>query len=362
MERSQQGRISVNVHPTTLRRALKWGALILLLVAGLSLLTVLQTVLYILVAGLFLAFLLSPVVNFMENRGVDRLLAVLLVFAIIIFVAVLAFEFLVPMVTHELNLMAQALKSQSPTEFIEKLQTSLGDRFPVLANPEVQQELRGRLGGILNSLFQRSIALILDVFSAVVSFVMVAFVTFFFLKDGRRMQKAVISWVPNRYFEMSLNILHKVGVQLGRYIRGQLLVALIVGTLAVIALRLLNIRYSLFIGAIAGLANMIPYFGPIVGGVPAVVVALIDTGSFGVVVSVIVAFASIQLFENVLISPFIVSKSVELHPLTIILVILIGGQMMGLFGMLLAVPAASIIKVTARELYWGFTHYRVFEK
>ena len=76
------------------------------------------------------------------------------------------------------------------------------------------------------------------------------------------MKKTVVSWVPNRYFEMTLIILHKTGTQLGRYIRGQLLVASIVGSLSILALYILEIKYAFFIGAMAGLANMIPYFGP----------------------------------------------------------------------------------------------------
>ena len=84
-----------------------------------------------------------------------------------------------------------------------------------------------------------------------------------------------------------------------------------------------------------------------------------NDGSLEIVAVVAVAFATIQLFENIFVSPFIVSKSVELHPMTVIIVILIGGQLVGIFGMLLAVPTASIIKVTARELHWGLKNYRI---
>lgn len=351
--------LTIKIEPRTAKRFLKWGAGIILFVGLLFLLPALGAVLTIIVIALLLATLLSPVVNGLENHGMDRLLAVVLVFAVIVLIAIVAFEFIVPRVSVELDQMTRGLKNQAPGEFLQGLQTKLGDKFPVIANQEVQAKLQSKMTEILNGLFQKSITFIMSLFSAVTSFIMITFITFFFLKDGRRMQKTVVSWVPNRYFEMSLNILHKTSTQLGRYLRGQLLVALVVGTLAIIALKLLNIRYYFFIGAIAGLANIIPYFGPIVGAIPAVAIALIDTGSFGAVAAIIVAFASIQLFENVFVSPYIVSRSVELHPLTIIVVILIGGQLLGMFGMLLAVPTASIIKVTALELYWGFKNYRI---
>lgn len=316
----------------------------------------LRSVVTIVIIALFLAFLLDPIVNFVENRGVSRLVAAILVFALILFSGALGFKVLAPVISKEIQQLSTGAQASAGGTMMEKLQNKIDDSIPLLSNPAVWQKVEEGV----NELMQKSFSMVVDVLSAVVSIVMLAFITFFFIKDGRRMQKAVVSWVPNRYFEMTLIILHKISMQLGRYLRGQLLVSTIVGSLAILALYLLDVRYAFFIGAMAGLANMIPYFGPIVGAVPAIVVVFIDTGSLGAVAAVAVAFASIQLFENVFISPFIVAKSVALHPLTIIIAIMIGGQVLGIFGMLLAVPTASIIKVTVRELSWGLKNYRIF--
>ncbi|MFQ5649488.1 MAG: AI-2E family transporter [bacterium] len=347
--------LTLRLQPKTVRTIALWSAFGLIVFWILSLLPALRSVFSIIIFALFLASILDPVVNFLENRGINRMLASILVFALILFLGVVGFKFLAPIVSEEIQQMSTGLQDRSAGDVMQKMQDRLGDDIPLLSNPMVQKELRMKVDAML----KKSFTIVVDLLSAVVSIIMLAFITFFFLKDGRRMKKKIVSWVPNRYFEMALIILHKISTQLGRYIRGQLLVALIVGSLSILALSLLHIRYAFFIGALAGLANMIPYFGPIVGAVPALVIALIDTGSLGAVVTVVVAFASIQLFENVFVSPFVVSKSVELHPLTIIIVILIGAQLMGVFGMLLAVPTASIIKVTARELAWGFKHYRI---
>ncbi|MFQ5676331.1 MAG: AI-2E family transporter [bacterium] len=326
------------------------------IVAAVFLMPIVQSVAFLVIVALFLALILGPIVDFLENRGISRLLAAILVFAMIVFFGGFGFQFLAPRISHEIKELSASVDEQSPGQALQKLQQTLGDRIPLLANPMIQKELKERI----HDLLRKSFSMVVDVLSAVVSIVMLAFITFFFLKDGRRMKKAVVSWVPNRYFEMTLMILHKTGTQLGRYIRGQLLVAFIVGALSTLALHLLGIRYAFFIGAIAGLANMIPYFGPLVGAIPAIIMALIDNnGSLEIVAAVAVAFATIQLFENIFVSPFIVSKSVEIHPLTIIIVILIGGQVLGIFGMLLAVPTTSIIKVTAQELHWGFKNYRI---
>lgn len=347
---------TIKIRPRNVKRIIAWAVVLFAFVTLLRFVPAIQSVLTLITVALFLAFLLDPIVTFLENHGIKRLLAAVLVFAVIVFLAIVGFKFLTPKVTKEIHQISVGLNEQSGADILQMLRDKLGDDVPILSNPMVQQEIKTKVDDIM----RKSFSMVVNVLSAVVSTVMLAFITFFFLKDGRRMKKAVVSWVPNRYFEMTLIILHKTSSQLGRYIRGQLLVAFIVGALSIFALTLLEVRYAFFIGAIAGLANMIPYFGPIAGAVPAVIIVLIDTGSMGAVAAVAVAFASIQLFENVFVSPVIVSRSVSLHPLTIIIVILVGGQLMGIFGMLLAVPTASIIKVTAQELAWGFRNYRIF--
>jgi len=104
---------------------------------------------------------------------------------------------------------------------------------------------------------------------------------------------------------------------------------------------------------------MIPYFGPVVGALPAILVAIVENGSPGPVLGIIIAFAMIQLLDNVLISPLIVSRSVQIHPLLVIIVILIGSNIGGIFGMLLAVPTFAVAQVIVKELIWSFKHYRL---
>jgi len=173
------------------------------------------------------------------------------------------------------------------------------------------------------------------------------------------MKKIFVEYVPNRYFEMTLTFLHKVDQQLGSYLRGQFFEAFVVGLLAVIALGILDVEYFTLIGIFAGLANMIPYVGPVAGAIPAIIVVIVNGGSIYMVLYVIIAFALIQLIDNIVLQPLVMSRSVNLHPLAIVLAILVAGQFFGLLGMLLAVPAAGVIKVTSRELYDGFRKFKI---
>ena len=149
---------------------------------------------------------------------------------------------------------------------------------------------------------------------------------------------------------------------MGSYIRGRLLDALIVGILSIITLYLLNIRYAFLIGALAGCANIIPHFGPIVGAIPAIVMALMETGSFVSVLVITISFVAIQLLDYLLISHIVILKNIHMHPIIVFIVIFIGGYFMGAIGMFVAVLFAGILKVTISELTWSFKHYRIFER
>jgi predicted PurR-regulated permease PerM len=202
-----------------------------------------------------------------------------------------------------------------------------------------------------------------DVLGGVVSgityLVLVPFVTFFFLREGGNILHSMIEWVPNAYFELVLNLIHQVNGQIGGYIRGQLLAVSVVATLAVVGLSLIQMQYALVIGILAGLANMIPYLGPLIGIFTAGFVALASGGGLALVSKVVIVFLAIQLIDNLFIQPTIIAKSVNLHPLVVLFAVMVGNQLGGgIVGMLLAVPVAGILKVSIQTFYQGFRAYR----
>lgn len=309
--------------------------------------------------SLFLAYLLKPWVNKLENAGINRGAAVGIVFLILGGLIFIGLKMLLPGLNQEFKTLAQSIQVENTESVIEKLQATLSQRIPILKNPDIARQVSIKLHNFSAALLRKSFNLIVTIISSFTYIITVPFMMFFILKDGRRIKKFIIQVVPNRYFEMSLNLFYKANSQLGNYIRGQLLVSSIIATLSIIALYSLNIPYFFIIGVIAGLANMIPYFGPIVGALPGVIVAMVETGSMESIIGVIVAFALIQLLDNVLFSPVIVSKSVQVHPLLVILVILIGGNIAGILGMLVAVPVFAVFQVFVKEIIWSYQHYRL---
>ena len=126
-----------------------------------------------------------------------------------------------------------------------------------------------------------------------------------------------------------------------------------------VGLALLGIHNAASIGFIAGVGHLIPYFGPIIGGIPAIAISLIQFGDFSMLPNIIMLFIIIYTIDNGFIQPNVFSRGTDMHPLIIILLILVGSELLGIFGMLLAVPTATVIKTAAREIYYGYKNYKI---
>lgn len=313
-----------------------------------------------LILGMLLAFVLNPVVLFLESVGTSRTGATAIVMCLLTLLFVLLLVLVAPLASHEFETIRDFIRHETPESMAVKLKALLLRNLPFLGSPALAKQILPRLERFVYFVLNEGLAMLPNLFSALVMVVLIPFMTFFLLKDGRRMKRAFLRALPNRYFEMSLNLLHKIDRQLGRYIRGQFLVSLGVGSLAVLALTILRVPYAFLIGIAAGLANMIPYFGPIVGAVPAIVLSYVSRGTFSAVLEVVVAFMLIRMADDFILTPNIVGRSVHLHPMLVVMVIFIGGEMAGILGLLLCIPITGIIQVTIRELAWGFKHYRLF--
>ncbi len=341
-----------------LRRLLKLGLAALGLLALAWILSYSDMVLTPLLLSFILALLINPLVVAIERRGLDRTTAVVLVMAALGLALALLLSALAPIIARELGPLSEMAQRETPATLLEKFKVLLRENVPWLKNPGIVAQVVKLAENFINSLFQRSVTLLPGLIPVAIALVLIPFMTFFLLKDGRRIKKAFIALLPNRYFEMAVGLLHKIDRQVGNYIRGQLLVSLCVGALAATALAILRVPYFLFIGVLAGLANMIPYFGPIVGGIPAVILNVVAKGRLSAALPVIAAFLLIRLIDDTLLSPNILGHSLNIHPLLVILVIFIGGEMFGIMGLLLCIPVTGVVKVIIQELSWGCRRYR----
>lgn len=319
-----------------------------LIVAGAAylLITLADLVKILLVSALF-AFILNPLACLLESRGLSRLAATTAVFLVVIGVVCLAFFFLFPLFIEELNSLKAVIESGQARHVIERLESYIADSLAFAGVEEVKilDNLRVLTSNLIGRLMDRFV----DVAFFVTHLVIMPLIIFFFVKDARQMKKRVMSWVPNRYFEVSLKLLHTLESQVGMYLRGQVLDALIVGIMVGTALWILDIKAAAFVGAFAGIANLIPYLGPVAALLPAVAISIVETGGFDKVIPVIIAFAVVKLIDDSAVQPVVVSRSVNLHPLAVLLVIIVGGKLFGIMGMLVAVPFTGFLKVVVQE-------------
>ncbi|MFC2088054.1 AI-2E family transporter [Calditrichota bacterium] len=317
----------------------------------------LSNIVTIIIISALIAYILDPIASSLEAKGFGRATAAIIVFIVFIGGIILLGWMIFPTLFKELMTMQNNLTPDATDGFLTQIENFFHEQITFINIKELN--LRAEINDFIANLTKQSLSFAADLVSVISAAVIIPFVTFFLLKDGRDMKKLLISYIPNRYFEMSLNIIHKMDLQLGGYLRGQFIEAFVVGSLAILALWILGIKYFIIIGVFAGFANFIPYIGPVAGAVPAILVAVGGGADSTLIIYIILAFAIIQLIDNVVMQPLVLSKSVNLHPLIIVLAVLVGGNFFGILGMFLAVPVAGILKVTSSECYQGVRKFNL---
>ena len=330
-------------------------------------------ILLLLVIALLLSSVLAPLVALLESRlRLSRLLGVLTVYAVMLTLIFGLAKMVGGVVVRQADEMMEQFRGKELESLITNLKVSVVGFLPEAVRPTVEvrlaemvehppaflTDLAGDLAGFIGKLISMGMNLIL-----------VLVFTFILLLEARNFKVQFLRAMPNAYFEMTLNLLDKINDQVSGYLRGQAIAAASVGVLSTLGLFIIQlamgvvIPYFVIIGMLAGFANLIPFIGPFVGMIPAIVVYLMTDqveGIDGLVPVVIVAmFILVQMIDNFFVSPKIMSASVGIHPLVVMVVILIGGSIMGPLGMLFAVPTYGVVKATTTELVWGLKAYRI---
>jgi predicted PurR-regulated permease PerM len=311
--------------------------------------------------SVLLGLIFNPIVDFLEHRGLHRTLSVLFVFLGLVTLIVAGFSFLAPKIINQMNTLTTALTQENVQLLIQQFEKSLKSIFPFLGSVDLTQKISDLFQNILVGWVNNLTNVVQSIVSILAVVVVVPFMTFFLLKDNKRLMRGIINVMPNKYFEVSYSVIRKISISLGRFVRGWLLDAFCVGLLSGLGLAFLGIHNAASIGLVAGMGHLIPYFGPIIGGIPAIAMSLIQFGNFSMLPRILLMFLCVYLIDNGFIQPNVFSKSTDMHPLVIIVLIIAGSQLLGIMGMLLAVPIATIIKTAAREIYFGYKNYKIIQ-
>ncbi len=319
-----------------------------------------RTVLVSFFLAIVLAYVLNPFVSFLERRGLRRHYAVLALYAVFLSGLVFVFYWALIVVWEDLP----QLRYEWPAYMArlhgmaEKAQSVLSESWPVIREKRMFERFVRLVVQWAEAGLWDAPAYLTSFLAVGFNLILVPFVGFFFLRGGRAFFQSTLDACPGRWTEKFLSLYYKVDEVLGKYFRGVLLQSLAVGGLSMIGLVVLDIKYAALIGVVAGLGNLIPYLGPVLGGFVGVGVAFFQYNSFGMAFKVALLFLAIQFIDNWVFQPLILKRAVNLHPVIILFALLCGGQLAGVWGLLIAVPAACLVK----EAIMVFSKWYLSEK
>ena len=344
--------------------------IVLLLLLVCWVLYVAKTALLPFIIGLVIAYLVLPLVRFLDGRMPSRLrdkdlsrpLSILIVYLIVILFIAGNFAFLIPPVVRQ----GQVLWKQMPqlavrgralgAEWLGRYQQAI----PLDIQQRIQsnlEELAGTIGEALQEGITRTVSVISTTVSFFLGILVIPFWLFYILNDEAKVKESVLDLIPDRIEPDLLNILYITDDIFSAYIRGQLLLCFFIGAMATIGLLIVGVDFALLLGLIAGAFEVLPFVGPILGAIPALIVAVLQSPMTAL--WTLVVFIVIQQLENLLLVPKIAGESVKLHPALIMVVLVVGNEALGLWGMLLAVPLTAVIRDVFKYLYVRFSDEEV---
>ena len=300
---------------------------------------VFNTIVAPIIVSIILYYLFNPLVNLMERYNISRLWGVIILFLVIIGVIALAINLLIPVIgtqfksfgnnfLHYVDKVNQFIDNLTRNSLISNFYGQIQEQLDALANkvPSMVSDYFNGFGSKVKN-FAEAIVNVGVVIATT------PFVLFFMLKDGHHYH----------------DLLDKMSVQVGSYIQGQIIVSFCIGILLFIGYSIIGLDYSLILASIAAVTSVVPYLGPTIAISPAIIIALITSPIM--LLKLIIVWTAVQFIEGHFISPNIMGETLKIHPLTIIFILLSAGNLLGVVGVILGIPAYAILKVLVSHLY-----------
>ncbi len=308
----------------------------------------------IIVSGVLYYFLV-PIVDYLEKKNVPRVISIILLFLAIIGLIVWGSVVAVPKIQEQtisffnnlpyyIDTIANQADKLFASEWMKQLQPQLD---------EMVSNMLSSLTNIIKDFSKGTLQSIGNIVGAVANTVLVImttpFILFYLLKDGKKLPKFLVGFLPNRFRKTTIQVLHDMNEKVSQYIRGQLTVAFAVAIMFMIGFSVVGLEYSVTLGVLAGFLNLIPYLGSFLAMVPAVFLALV-AGPI-MVLKVAIVFVIEQTIEGRVVSPLVLGSQLNMHPVTIIFVLLTAGKIFGFVGVVLGIPAFAAMKVLVTYIF-----------
>ncbi|SFL81724.1 AI-2E family transporter [Pelosinus propionicus] len=329
-----------------------------ILLLGLYIIIKVTPIYFPIILAMILAFILNPLVNYItnirfgpQNRHIGRGISVICAFLILILFLLVVGTFVLLPFIHEFdkfiidlpNLISKiqniAIKIQQRAQLLD---------LPANINTFIEQAIASA-ASFSADLARRILQAAFGFASSIVELVVVPVLAYYFLKDWSILKDKIVSLFTVESRERVRKIIEEMSLVISAYIRGQVIISIIIGIFVFSGMYMLGVDYPLVLGLLAACTESIPIIGPIIGSVPAIMLAYLISPTLAF--KVIIFYILVQLIENQIVVPNIMGHTIDLHPVVIIISLLIGGQLWGIIGMMLAVPVAALLRVLIRQLW-----------
>jgi predicted PurR-regulated permease PerM len=315
-----------------------------------------------LTAAVLIAYALEPAVSWLESRRVPRSVGTLLLALGLGLLLVVVFGITVPVVAE----MAAGVAAQLDTE-----QFTQPERWPTWAQQfmtthqaeisafreQAEVWLRENAADLATSIgtgLRKAFSSVLGAVLMILNLIVVPILVFYILADWHQLRAALAHSIPPRWRRTILSIAGEIDLKLRQFMRGQLLVSVSMAVLYALGLGLMRVPLGVILGLVAGALNIVPYLGMAVGLIPALLLDFLQYRSWSRLLGILLVFVAVQSIEGWVLTPRLVGKAIGLHPVAVLLAVLMGGQLFGFAGVLLAVPATAVLSVLSRHLVASF--------
>jgi len=303
-------------------------------------------------------YLLNPLVDFMERRKIKRGYSILILYVLIIGLLTILIVEIIPLIRNQIMGFVENVPMYSEeiqklfeewigSDLFTQIQQSLG-----FNGTDFMSEVSSKAASFFNNTFKGIGTVVGAVSEFVLAFIIAPFILVYLLKDGKKLAPFMLSLLPTLARPRTSKVFRESSHQISSYIRGQIIVSFCIGFLLYIGYLIIGIEYPVVLAIIAAFTAVVPYLGPTIAITPAIIIALVTSPIM--LVKMIIVWTIVQLIEGKFISPQIMGKTLSIHPITIIFVIIVAGKLFGVLGVILAVPGYAILKVIVMDLFQWF--------
>ena len=308
----------------------------------------------VIISGL-LYYLLNPIVDFLERHRVKRIIAISIVFILIALLILWGLAVAIPAIQHQVLSFMKNLP-----DYLEKANRTIDDVLDNKVSPEIKpqldewtSQLSQNITSWASSFSARAVNWVSNLITVasqvIIALIIMPFIVFYLLRDGKNLKGQIIRFLPTKIRKSADKVLSDVNTQLANYVRGQITVAIIVALMFILLLKIIGLRYAVTLGVTAGFLNLIPYLGSFLAMLPALVLGLVAGPEM--FVKVVIVFIVEQTIEGRFVSPLVLGSQLNIHPITILFVLITSGSMFGIWGVFLGIPVYASAKVVISALF-----------